>query len=57
MKSELLAHSPALALPLVALFLFVGVYLGVFFLTMRKKKGAYDPIASMPLADGEGDDR
>lgn len=57
MKSELLSHSPALALPLIALFLFVAVYLGVFLLTMGKKRGAYDPIARMPLGDGEGDDR
>ena len=57
MKSELLSHRPALALPLVALFLFVAVYLGVFVLTMGKKRGAYDPIARMPLGDAEGDDR
>lgn len=57
MKSELLAHSPALALPLIALFLFVAVFFGVCFVTMRKKTGAYDPIASMPLGDEEGEER
>ena len=54
MKSELLTHSPALVLPLIALFVLLTVYFGVFFLTMRKKRGAYDPVANMPL---EGDDR
>ena len=51
MKSELLARSPLLALPLLAFFLFVMVFLTVFFVTMRRKAPAYDPIARLPIED------
>ncbi len=49
MKSELLAKSPLLALPLGALFLFLLVFGAVVFLTMRRKAAAYDRIATLPL--------
>jgi hypothetical protein len=52
-KSELLAKSPMLALPLVALFFFLAVFAFVFIVTMRKRAPAYDPLARMPL---EADD-
>ncbi|MBS2018880.1 MAG: hypothetical protein JST00_38790 [Deltaproteobacteria bacterium] len=54
MKSELLAKSPMLALPLVALFLFLAIFAVVFFVTMKKRAPAYDPVARLPL-DDEGD--
>ncbi len=54
MKAELLAKSPMLLLPLVALFFFLAVFVGIFVLTMRKKPLAYDPIARLPL-EGEDD--
>lgn len=54
MKSELLAKSPMLALPLVALFFFLAIFLGILVITMRKKAPAYDPIARLPL-EGETD--
>lgn len=53
MKSELLARSPMLALPLIALFLFIAVFVGVFFITMKKRAPAYDPLARMPLDDDD----
>lgn len=53
MKSELLATSPMLALPLVALFLFIAIFAGVFIITMSRKAKAYDPIARLPLADDQ----
>lgn len=56
MKSELLARSPMLALPLIALFLFIGVFAVMFVMTMRKRALAYDPLARMPL-DDEGDEQ
>lgn len=55
MKSELLATSPMLALPLIALFLFIVVFTGMLITTMKKRAAAYDPLARMPLED-EGDD-
>jgi hypothetical protein len=55
MKAELLAKSPLLVLPLVALFLFIAIFAGIFIITMKKKAKSYDPIARLPL-DGDGDD-
>ena len=49
MKSELLATSPLLMLPLIAFFLFLVVFLTVFFVTMARKAIAYDPIAKLPF--------
>ena len=40
MKSELLARSPLLVLPLVALFLFVAVFLAMLVVTMKKRAPA-----------------
>lgn len=51
MKSELLAKSPLLALPMVALFLFIALFVGIFIVTMRKRAAAYDSIARLPLDD------
>ena len=53
MKSELLARSPLLLLPLVALFLFIVVFTAMFITTMRKRAPAYDPLARMPLEDDD----
>jgi hypothetical protein len=54
-KSELLARSPMLALPLVALFLFIAVFAAMFVVTMKKRAPAYDPLARMPLDDEDAD--
>jgi hypothetical protein len=57
MKSELLstlARSPMLLLPIVALFLFVVVFVAVFVVTMKKRAPAYDAVARLPLDDEEG---
>jgi uncharacterized protein involved in exopolysaccharide biosynthesis len=55
MKSELLAKSPLLMLPLVALFFFLFVFLAVVVVTMRRK--TYDALAELPLdADEEKED-
>jgi cbb3-type cytochrome oxidase subunit 3 len=56
-KSELLARSPLLALPLIALFIFLTVFAVMFFLTMRKRSVAYDPLARMPLDDDSNEDK
>lgn len=57
MKSELLAKSPMLALPLIALFLFIVVFVAMFVITMKKRAPAYDPLARMPLDDDHHDHR
>lgn len=56
MKSELLARSPMLVLPLIALFLFVAVFVAMFIVTMKKRAPAYDPLARMPLDEDSGSD-
>jgi len=53
MKAEFLAKSPLLALPLAALFLFLAVFLTVVLLTMRRRALVYEPLARLPLDDGE----
>jgi hypothetical protein len=55
-KSDLLAalaKSPLLLLPLVALLLFLVVFVAMIVATYKKRAPAYDPIARMPLDDGD----
>ena len=54
MKSELLARSPLLALPLVAFFLFLVVFVTVFLVTMSRKARAYEDVARLPIDDDGG---
>lgn len=51
MKSDLLATSPLLALPLVALFLFIVVFVSMLIVTMKKRAPVYEPLARLPLED------
>lgn len=51
MKSEWLAKSPLLLLPIAALFLFVGLFLAVFIFTMKKRPSTFAPVARLPLDD------
>lgn len=57
MKSELLMRSPLLALPLLAFFLFLVVFLTVVIVTMSRKARAYEPIARLPMDDDEENDK
>ncbi len=50
MKSELLAKSPLLFLPLAALFLFLAIFTVMVVLAMRRRD---DPAQRLPLDDGE----
>jgi hypothetical protein len=54
-KSDLLAKSPLLALPIFALFLFLAVFLVMLVVTARRRGKSFDTVASLPLDDeGEG---
>ena len=53
MKSELLERSPLLILPIMALFLFLAVFLAMLFVTMRRRAGSYDPVSRLPLDEEE----
>lgn len=55
MKSELLARSPLLALPLFAFILFLAVFLTVLLVTMSRRARAYEPVARLPLDDDDDD--
>jgi hypothetical protein len=48
---DLLAHSPLLALPLVALFIFFFVFVAIIARTMAKRAPAYAPAADLPLRE------
>lgn len=55
MKSELLARSPMLLLPLGALFFFLFVFLVVLVTTMRRRPD--ESLTSLPLDDAEHPDK
>lgn len=55
MKSELLAKSPLLMLPLGALFFFLFVFLAVVVVTLRRR--TYEDVAQLPLENDDGEDR
>jgi cbb3-type cytochrome oxidase subunit 3 len=51
MFRQLLEHSPLLTFPLIALVLFVAVFLAVVIHTFAKKSDAYAAEAALPLED------
>jgi hypothetical protein len=55
MHAELLTHTPVLALPIGALFLFVGVFAVVVFRTMARRPAAYADVEHLPLSKDEGE--
>ena len=55
MKSEMLARSPLLALPLIALFIFLTVFGVMLVITLTKRAHAYDPLARLPLDETDDD--
>ena len=53
MHKELLSHTPLLALPIFAMFVFLAVFLGVCAITLTRKRRAYAEVASLPLIEGQ----
>lgn len=51
MYKDLLAQSPLLVLPIVALFLFLGVFVAVLVRTLARKPARFDAAARLPLED------
>jgi cbb3-type cytochrome oxidase subunit 3 len=49
----MLATSPMLVLPLIALVLFMVVFTAIIVTTMKKRATALDSLARIPLEDGE----
>jgi len=52
MYKDLLTHTPLLALPIFAMFVFLAVFLGVCAVTLTRKRRAYDQVANLALKDG-----
>ena len=46
-------QSPVLLFPIVALCLFMGVFVLVTVRTLRTRKTAFDDVAALPLDDGD----
>lgn len=53
MIREVLARSPALAVPLGTLFLFLTVFLGAVVRAYGRRGPVFDAAARLPLSDGE----
>lgn len=49
------ADSPLLALPILSLAIFLGVFLLVSFRTFGRKAAEYSEVAALPLADDDSD--
>lgn len=47
------ADSPVIAYPLVAMVLFMTVFLVITWRTMRRDRSELDALAQLPFADGE----
>jgi hypothetical protein len=52
MHHELLAQSPLLALPLVAMFLFLVVWIATSIHALTRPRAEIDAVAGLPLNDG-----
>jgi len=53
MHTELLAHSPLLALPLGAMFLFLTVWIATSLRALTRPKTEVDAAARLPLEDDQ----
>jgi cbb3-type cytochrome oxidase subunit 3 len=53
MDKELLSHTPLLALPIFAMFVFLAIFVGVCAVTLGRKRRAYDEVADLALKDGK----
>ncbi len=56
MYRDFLAQSPLLALPLAALFLFLGVFVIVVTRTMARRAPEYARAAALPLSKEDRDE-
>ena len=56
MHAELLAKSPLLVLPVVAMLLFLAVWIVTTIHTLTRPRAHMDAAARLPLAGDDGDD-
>jgi hypothetical protein len=57
MHKELLAHSPLLVLPLVAMFLFMAVWAVAAIRVMTRSQADLDEASRLPLGDDDDERR
>ena len=57
MYKDVLAHSPLLVLPLVAMFLFIAVWVVASIRVMTRSRQEMDAAARLPLAEDDHDHR
>ncbi|MDB4927538.1 MAG: hypothetical protein JWM10_22 [Myxococcaceae bacterium] len=53
MYRDFFAHHPMLALPVLSLLLFIGVFALIVARTLRQRPAQTDPLAALPLDDAE----
>jgi hypothetical protein len=51
MHRELLAHTPLLALPIFAMFVFIAVFVAVCAVTLTRRRRAYDAVAQLAVEE------
>ena len=49
MYKDLLAHTPLLALPIFAMFMFLTVFVVVVVRTLTRHRGAYAEVSAIPV--------
>jgi len=57
MYKDLLVHSPLLALPLLAMFLFLAAWIAASIRAMTRPRGEIDVLARLPLMEDEHERR
>lgn len=53
MAMDYFRHSPLLAMPVIALFIFMLVFLAVSLRALLTRKSSWDAAARLPLSDGQ----
>ncbi len=53
MYRQFFVHSPVLALPVLAMVIFMAVFAAVSWRTLRRKGDEFDQTARLPMADAD----
>lgn len=55
MMKQLFGGNPLVAWPMLALGIFVTVFLGIVIVVFARKAASFDEVARLPLSDREGE--
>jgi len=53
MHAQLLSHTPLLALPIIAMFLFLAIFVGATARTLSRRAHAYSEVARLPVEEND----